>query len=325
MRRLMLPGLMLSALFAVTSCSTGADGAFNNAPAGTAVVAAEASSGGNSGSEASEKSSIELEGSTSGRDFPCNLVDASLLAEVISEPAWDEEAVAMRQNKGTCTWGSGVDLGDEVTLVWSPNDYSKVRPAGTPVGGVGDEAFTLSNVVNDVEHDRQGLGQTSMYVGFDEQRFLLQVRSGQPVFVAQTRLAASIVEKCGADCGPPKAVPSPTPALEDSACALLTNDEVTSITGVVASGKISTSSNQGCQWDHQVNILQVDAVRWEEFQALENVMPVDGVGGGAFQQREQLILTQDGEYWLVMSTSGTTPDESVRQLSELGRLLASRV
>ncbi|MEV8143369.1 hypothetical protein [Specibacter sp. NPDC078709] len=324
MCRLLLPSIALAALLAVTSCSSGADGLANNAPTAADSVAAQESANGSSAPESSDKANIELEANTSGRVFPCNLVDQSLLADVISEPMWDEEATSIRKNAESCTWGSGVDLGDEVTLVWSPNQFDTLKPAGTPVGGLGDSAFTMSNRVNDLEHDRL-LGQTSMYVEFDEHQFLLQVRSEQPVFLAQQRLAASIIENCGSDCGPVKAEPSSKPALEDSACALISDEEVTSITGVVASGEISGTTSQGCGWNHKVTILEVDAERWADFQELENVVPVYEVGDEAFSRGEQLILMQDGQYWFVMSTSGTTQDKTIQQLSELGKLIASRM
>lgn len=324
MRRVILPSFIVVGLLAVTGCSGGSGELPNNAPVGTASVEAQASANESSEPEASEGTNIELEASTNGNQFPCDLVDESLLAEVISEPTWDEEATLMPKDAESCTWVSGVDLGDKVTLLWSPNQFTQLKPAGTPVGGLGDVAFTMSNRVNDLEHDRL-LGQTSMYVEFDGKRFLLQVRSDQPVFLAQQRLAASIIENCGTDCGPVKAARSPKPALEDSACVLLSDEEVAAITGVVASGEVSSSTKPGCRWNHKVVILEVDAERWVDFQELENVVPVEGVGEAAFSQRRQLILTQDGEYWLVVNESGAALAETVRQLSELGRLLASRV
>ena len=324
MRRLMLPGLALAALLAVASCSSGTDGLSNNAPTAADSVAAQESANGSSAPQSSDKANIELEANTSGRVFPCNLVDESLLAEVISEPTWDEEATSIRKNAESCTWGSAVDLGDEVTLAWSPNDFTQLKLVAPAVSGVGDEAFALGNRVNDLEHDRL-LGQTRLFVGFDEQRFLLLARSELPDFEAMKRLAASIIENCGSDCGPVKAEPTPKPALEDSACALISDEEVTSITGVVASGEINGTTNQGCGWSHKVTILKVDAERWADFQELENVVPVYEVGDEAFSRGEQLILMQDGQFWFVMSTSGTTRDKTIQQLSELGKLIASRM
>lgn len=324
MRRMILPSFIVVGLLAVTGCSGGSGELPNNAPVGTASVEAQASANESSEPEASEGTNIELEANTSGRVFPCNLVEESLLAEVISEPTWDEEATSIRKNAESCTWGSDVDLGDEVTLAWSPNDFTQLKLVAPAVSGVGDEAFALGNRLFDVEHDRE-LGQTRLFVGFDEQRFLLLARSELPDFEAMKRLAASIIENCGSDCGPVKAEPTPKPALEDSACALISDEEVTSITGVVASGEINGTTNQGCGWSHKVTILKVDAERWADFQELENVVPVYEVGDEAFSRGEQLILMQDGQYWFVMSTPGIMPDETMRQLSELGKLIASRV
>lgn len=154
---------------------------------------------------------------------------------------------------------------------------------------------------------------------------MLRVRSELPNRADMESLAVSLIDQCGAECGPPRPDASTPPALADSACALLSDSEVESITGVAAAGEAGKSDGGGCNWDYKVTILEVDADRWDEFQQLDEVVPVTGVGEAAFYRREQLIFTQSGQYWSVMSTAGGSRDESLRQTSALGSLLAARL
>lgn len=305
-RTTILTGLFLLAI-SVAGCSSGSPDPTNPPVAETAPT----TSGVGSGESAAD-------------DFPCNLLDVDQVATLITDPQYVADPETSARGEATCAWESAEESGDEVFLLWSPTDYRQATAAGAAIAQVGDEAFSLVINTNVADNTRLVV-QNRLYVAFGDERFLLRVRSEQPDIDQMAEIARSIIDRCGSDCAPASAEASAPPTQEDSACTLLSDDEVAAITGVAATGEVSKSESAGCQWNRKVTILEVDAERFAEFQSLEGAVPVADVGDGAFYRREQLVLSANGQYWSVMSTAGTSADDTQRQATELGRLLASRL